>query len=122
MKGKELVSEDFIEIEEEFVLDNDDKEDKDHETNNKKGTKLHTIKSEIKIINYAKINTQKEASIKYNVPITTINTWMKKEKEFSNVSTDKLNKTTLHCGRQILYPEDEKEIVKYIEFNRNYQI
>ena len=43
---------------------------------------------------------------------------MKKEKEFSNVSTDKLNKTTLLCGRQILYPEAEKEIVLYIEFNR----
>ena len=43
---------------------------------------------------------------------------MKKEKEFSNVSTDKLNKTTLHCGRQILYPEAETEIVQYIEFNR----
>ena len=43
---------------------------------------------------------------------------MKKEKEFSNVSTDKLNKTTLHFGRQILYPEEEKEIIQYIEFNK----
>ncbi len=82
MKGKELVSEDFIEIEEEFVSENDDKEDKDHETNNKKGTKLHTIKSKIKIINYAKINTQKEASIKFNVQLLLFIHGRKKKKNF----------------------------------------
>ena len=41
-----------------------------------------------------------------------------KRKRISNVSSDKLNKTTIHCERQFLYPEAETEIVQYIEFNR----
>ena len=41
--------------------------------NNKKGCRLHTIKSKIKIINYAENHTIKETVLKYNVPRTTLN-------------------------------------------------
>ena len=42
-------------------------EDEIISNNNKKGCKLHTIKSKIKIINYAENHTIKETVLKYNV-------------------------------------------------------
>jgi len=48
--------------------------------NNKKGTHLNTIRSKIKIIKYAKFHNQKNASIKYSMPESTISDWMKNEK------------------------------------------
>lgn len=57
---------------------------------------MHTIKSKLKVINYAKQFSQKEASIKYTIPKSTINDWMKKEKGFLNVPSENLVKKTLH--------------------------
>ena len=45
--------------------------------NNKKWVKLHTIKSKIKIAKYAKSNTIKEPALKFKIPRTTINDWIK---------------------------------------------
>lgn len=45
---------------------------------------------------------------------------MKKEKDFLNISNNKLNKTTLHSEKKILYPEAEKELMNFIEFNRKF--
>ena len=52
-------------------------EDEIISNNNKKGCRLHTIKSKIKIINYAENHTIKETVIKYNVPRTTLNDFSK---------------------------------------------
>lgn len=43
-------------------------EDDNISYSNKKGTGLHTIKSKIKIVEYAERNTIKDAVLKYNVP------------------------------------------------------
>lgn len=86
-------------------------------SNNKKGAVLHTIKSKLKIIQYAKEHTQKNVSIKYGIPPTTIADWMKKEQTFLNLPSNTLNKKTLNKGKNILYPEVEAQLVNFIEFN-----
>lgn len=50
--------------------------------NNKKGTKLHTIHSKLKLIKYVKENTDKKAIIKYGVPYITLRDWKKNEENF----------------------------------------
>ena len=77
---------------------------------------MHIIRSKIKIINYAKIHNQKNSSIKYFVPESTISDWMKNEKKYLNVSSNKLTNTTLHKGLKLLYPEVEIKLIQFIEF------
>ena len=77
--------EDIIEIFQEEE-NNDFDEDLNEENNvsisqyNKKGKKLHTIQSKIKIIKYAKENSRIDAIKKFNVPSSTLSDWFKKEK------------------------------------------
>ena len=79
---------DIIEIHEENSSDSDIEDaSQEYENkylfnrqNNKKGTKLHTIESKIKIIKYAKETSQKEAANKFMVATSTLNDWMKKKK------------------------------------------
>ena len=73
---------------------------------------MHTIKS--------KLHTQKNASIKYGIPPTTIADWMKKEQAFLNLPSNMLNKKTLNKGKDILYPDVEAQLVNFIEFNRKF--
>ena len=74
---------------------------------NKKGKKLHTIQSKIKIIKYAKENSRIDAIKKFNVPSSTLSDWFKKEKEFQDLESSKLQNTTLH-------KEQKLNIRKYI--------
>ena len=102
--------EDTIEIFQEE--ENNDFDDDINEENNisisqynKKGKKLHTIQSKIKIIKYAKENSRSEAIKKYNVPSSTLSDWFKKEKEFQDLESSKLQNTTLHKGPKVKYQE-----------------
>ena len=75
--------EDAIEIfqeEENIDFDDDIKEENNIciSQYNKKGKKLHTIQSKIKIIKYAKENSRIDAIKKYNVPSSTLSDWFKK--------------------------------------------
>ena len=70
-----LNQEEIIEIEESDLAFESDEEKPS--INDKKWVKLNTIKSKIKIAKYAKSNTIKEAVLKFNIPRTTINDWIK---------------------------------------------
>ena len=63
--------------------------------NNKTGTKLHTISSKLKVIKYAKENSQIKASLKYGIPKSTIHDWIKTESNFLNVSISYLQKKNI---------------------------
>ena len=115
--------EDTIEIFQEE--ENNDFDDDINEENNisisqynKKGKKLHTIQSKIKIIKYAKENSRSEAIKKYNVPSSTLSDWFKKEKEFQDLESSKLQNTTLHKGPKVKYQEIYNKFIDFIEFNR----
>ena len=109
--------EDEIDLEEEISSESDLDDNLTNISNNKKGTHIHTIKSKLKIINYAKKFSQKEASIKFTIPTSTINDWMEKENQFLNVSSENLNKKTLHKGTELKYPQLELALINFIEFN-----
>ena len=115
MEDKSL--EEVIEIQEEISSDSDLESQSYSIVNNKKGTYIHMIKSKLKVIKYEKPFSQKEASIKYTIPKSTINDWMKKEKEFANVPHEKLAKKTFHKGKQLNYPALETALINFIEFN-----
>ena len=72
------ISEDSIEIIKETDSESDLVDELDKETkntigaNNKTGTKLHTISSKLKLIKYAKENSQIKASLKYGITKSTI--------------------------------------------------
>ena len=87
------------------------------QTNNKKGAILYKIKFKLKIIQYSKEHSQKNASIKFGIPPTTIHDWMKKESSFFNVPSNMLNKKTFNTGKDILYPDIEIKLINFIEFN-----
>ena len=115
--------EDIIEIFKE--KENNDFDDDVKEENNisisqysKKVKKLHTIQSKIKIIKYAKENSRSEAIKKYNVPSSTLSDWFKKEKEFQDLESSKLQNTTLHKGSKVKYQEIYNKFIDFIEFNR----
>ena len=85
------ISEDDLEIiketdSERDLVDELDKGTKDTiGANNKTGAKLHTISSKLKVIKYAKENSQIKASLKYGIPKSTIHDWIKNESNFLNV-------------------------------------
>ena len=84
--------------------------------NNKKGKKLHSIFSKLKIIEYAKHTSRKDAIKKFNVPEQTLSDWFKNESKFLEIKNK--NKTTIHKGGNLLNPEIEKKLISHIEFNR----
>ena len=53
--------------------------------NNKKGKKLHSIFSKLKIIEYAKHTSRKDAIKKFNVPEQTLSDWFKNESKFLEI-------------------------------------
>ena len=115
--------EDTIEIFQEE--ENNDFDDDINEENNisisqynKKGKKLHTIQSKIKIIKYAKENSRIDTIKKYNVPSSTLSDWFKKEKEFQDLESSKLQNTTLNKGPKVKYQEIYNKFIDFIEFNR----
>ena len=73
MEDQPNEGDEFDIIEEQYSF-GDEEEDEVilEKSNNKKGAILHTIKSKLKIIQYAKEHTQKNESIKYGIPPTTI--------------------------------------------------
>ena len=93
-------------------------EDEKISFNNKKGTKLHTIKSKIKIVSYAEKHSIKEAVIKYNIPRTTLNDCVKNKNKFLSLDSDKLKKTTMHKGGKPINNKIEDQLISFIEFNR----
>ena len=110
--------EEELEIEENNLEFSSD-EDKDNKMpNNKKGAKLHTIKSKIKVINYAKGHNISAASREFNIPRTTINDWVKNQNIILNIDKDKYDKKSLNKGASRLYEKEEKELINFIEFNR----
>ena len=110
--------EEELEIEENNLEFSSD-EDKDNKMpNNKKGAKLHTIKSKIKVINYAKGHNISAASKEFNIPRTTINDWVKNQNIILNIDKDKYDKKSLNKGASRLYEKEEKELINFIEFNR----
>ena len=61
--------------EEQYSFSDEEEEENEvikEQPNRKKGVVLHTIKSKLKIIQYAKEHSQKSASIKFGIPPTTI--------------------------------------------------
>ena len=111
--------EDIIDVKMEIYSD-ESSEDNQYANpkNNKKGTKLHTIQSKIKIIKYAKENTDKQAIIKYGIPYTTLRDWKKNEEKFLNLPDNKLKKRTLHKGTSIINLDLERKLINFIEYNR----
>ena len=65
-------SEDNLEIIREIDSESDLVESLNKETNNKTGAKLHSLSSKLKIIKYAKENTQIKAFFKFGIPKSTI--------------------------------------------------
>ena len=85
--------------------------------NNKKGVKLHTIKSKIKAINYAEEHNISETSGHVGIARTTISDWVHKKINLLNTPKESLNKKTLHIGK---LPENyniENNLISFIEFN-----
>ena len=71
--------------------------------NNKKGKKLHTIYSKLKIISYAKANSRRLAIEKFNIPEQTLSDWFKNENKF--IEALNKNVTSLHKGRELFNEE-----------------
>ena len=108
-----------VDITEEQYSFSDEEEDEVimKQTNNKEGDVLNTIKSKLKIIQYVKEHSQKNTSIKFGIPPTTIHDWMKKELSFLNIPSNTLNKKTLNTEKDILCPDVEIKSINFIEFN-----
>ena len=88
-------------------------EDEKVSNNNKKGTKLHTIKSKIKIANYAENHSIKDGMIKYNIPRTILNEWLKNKNKFLSLDSNKLMKTTIYKGGKPLNIEVEDKLISF---------
>ena len=86
--------------------------------NNKKGIKIHSIASKLKIIKYAEAHGRVEAREKYRVAESTLRDWLKNKEKFENLDSNKLSLTTLHKGPSPKYPETNNKLIDYIEFNR----
>lgn len=68
------VSQDEYEITQDISLTGDSDENKKTVyINNKKGSYIHTLNLKIKIIKFANTYSQKETSIKFSIPTSTIN-------------------------------------------------
>ena len=87
----EDIAQDVIEITKETYSE-EENEEESKPINNKKGVKLHTIESKLKIIKYAKENNRKSACIKYQMPESTLGDWMRNEKNLAQVSSENLKK------------------------------
>ena len=64
--------------------------------NNKKGVKIHSIASKLKIIKYTEAHGRVEAREKYRVAESTLRDWLKNKEKFENLDSNKLSLTTLH--------------------------
>ena len=112
----DILNQEVIEIEESDLAFESNEENPSK--NNKKGVKLHYIKSKIKISKYGKTNSIKESVLKFYIPQTTINDWIKNLNKYSSLETSKLHKTTMHKGKPPLNPDIENKLISFIEFNR----
>lgn len=65
-------------------------DDSDFRNNNKKGKKLLTIQSKIKIIKFAKKNSRTEAIKKYNISSSTLSNWFKRRRTRNFKTTKKI--------------------------------
>ena len=86
--------------------------------NNKKGVKLHTIKSKIKVIKYAEVHNISEASRHFGIARKTISDWVHNKTNLLNTPKESLNKTTLHKGKRPESYNIENKLISFIEFNR----
>lgn len=73
--------------------------------NNKKNKILHTVYSKLKIIEYDKLTTRKEAFKKLQVAEQTLGDWFKNETKFLMKNK---NKTTVYKGGKLSNPKEEK--------------
>ena len=94
------------------------KQKKKYKKNNKKGVKIYSISSKLKIIKFAQENDRVRAYGEYNNPESTLIGWIKNKDKFVNLPSEKLSLTTLHKGRQVKYPDINNKLIDYIEFNR----
>ena len=79
------VSQDEYEITQDISLTGDSDENKKTVyINNKKGSYIHTLNLKIKIIKFANTYSQKETSIKFSIPTSTISDWMKNKNKILN--------------------------------------
>ena len=86
--------------------------------NHKKGVKIHTISSKLKILKYAEEFGRVKAQLEYDVPESTLRDWIKNRDKFENVDSDKLNKSTLHKGAKVIYQQAYNKLIDFIECNR----
>ena len=86
--------------------------------NNKKGVKIHTIASKLKIVKYAEEFGRVKAQLEYNVPESTLRDWIKNRDNFENVESDKLNKRTLHKGANVSFQDAYNKLIDFVECNR----
>ena len=126
----ENVPSEYIDITEEIEDSGDSQEDikeieiKDQtkkeviKKNNKKGVKIHSISSKLKIIKFAEKNGRVRACDEYNIPESTLRGWIKNKVNFENLPSEKLSLTTLHKGGNVKYPDVNNKLIDYIEFNR----
>jgi len=98
-------SEDSFEIINEIDSESDLEKPLNKKSNNKTWTKLHSISTKLKIIKYAKENSQIKASIKYGIPKLTIHDWVKNESNYLNIPCENLQKTALHIGGKLILHE-----------------
>ena len=110
-----------IEIEENNLEVSSDDSENDMNVNiinNKKGVKLHTIKSKIKVIKYAEVHNISEASRHFGIARKTISDWVHNKTNLLNTPKESLNKTTLHKGKRPESYNIENKLISFIEFNR----
>lgn len=110
---KEIINdkEEALELEVYNLEFSSDEEINNNIPNNKKGTKLHTIKSKIKVINYAIEHNNSAASRFFNIPRTTINDWVKNKNSLLNIEKDKFDKKSLNKVASPLYEKEENELL-----------
>lgn len=84
--------EDNLIILNEVESDSDFEEEPKKPLSNKSGTHLHTIESKLKIINYAKEHSRKEACNKFSIPNSTLSDWFINEVKFKSLPAEKLKK------------------------------
>ena len=72
----------------------------------------------MKVIKYAKENSQIKASLRCGIPKSTIHYRIKNESNFLNVSSSNLQEKTLHKGGKLILPEVELKLIQFIKFNR----
>ena len=64
-QSQSFSEEEIFDIVEENYSYNDEDNDNSTQTNHKKVAKLHTIQSKLKMLNYTKNHTKKDASVKF---------------------------------------------------------